>query len=213
MHRTTAYLSLIATLVFLGAGARGIGQSFPDGESPVRGRVASQTVDVLKVDTKSGPTEVRLAKTLQVYVSMPSDLSHIKSDTFVGVSSAKQPDGSEQATEVHIFPEELRGVGEGSYPMNVDQHTAGSSNLMTNGSVLPNRMTNGAVTGTAGASTLTVQYAGGTQTIKVAPGVPVTILSPTKEALNPGQDVIVLARKLADGSLVSNSIILIGGAK
>jgi hypothetical protein len=38
--------------------------------------------------------------------------------SFVGVTSVPQPDGAQRATEIHIFPEELRGTGEGSYLMN-----------------------------------------------------------------------------------------------
>ncbi len=49
----------------------------------------------------------------------------------MGVTSVKQADGTELATEIHIFPEELRGLGEGSYMMNLT--AGGDNNRMTNG--------------------------------------------------------------------------------
>ena len=43
-------------------------------------------------------------------------LSSVTPSSFVGVTLVAQPDGSQRATEIHIFPEELRGTGEGNYP-------------------------------------------------------------------------------------------------
>ena len=63
-------------------------------------------------------TTVKLAQPLHLYVRIPGDLSHLKDTNFVGVTSVKQPDGSERAVRIGILPEELRGVGEGSYMMN-----------------------------------------------------------------------------------------------
>jgi len=77
-----------------------------------------------------------------VYDREPGKLADVKDNSFVGITTVKQPDGSEKATEIHIFPEELRGMGEGSRMM--AQNPAGGR--MTNGAVSSSRMTNGAAT-------------------------------------------------------------------
>ena len=83
---------------------------------------------------------VAIAQPFQVYTRAPSDLSKVQEKTFIGVTTVKQPDGSERATEIHIFPEELRGLGEGSRMMPA---TGTSASRMTNGNVSASRMTNG----------------------------------------------------------------------
>jgi hypothetical protein len=179
--------------------------------SPVRGTVESISGTALTVTTKDGPVAVRLGTPLTVYTRAPSDLAHVTPKTFVGVTSVKQPDGSERATEIHIFPDALRGVGEGSYMMSPAQSAGGTASRMTNGSVAEgasaSRMTNGTVNATTGASTISVQYAGGVQTISVPHDVTVTALAQTTAPLTPGESVVVLAKKASDGSLTSTSII------
>jgi hypothetical protein len=53
---------------------------------------------------------MELRQIRQVYRDIPSDLAHVNSASFVGVTSIKRPDGFESAKEIHIFPEELRDV-------------------------------------------------------------------------------------------------------
>jgi hypothetical protein len=140
-------------------------------------------------------------------------------NAFVGITSVAQPDGSERATEIHIFPEELRGTGEGSRMM---EQTAGSGgrSTMTNGTVSPSRMTNGSVSGsrmtngtvgsTGGGRSYTVQYQGGTRTIEIPAGVTVTTIVPTQTKLAVGANVVVLASPGAGGRLSASSVMLSG---
>ena len=44
-----------------------------------------------------------------------SDRAHITDGSFLGITSVTDPDGSQRAVEVHVFPEAMRGTGEGSY--------------------------------------------------------------------------------------------------
>jgi hypothetical protein len=125
------------------------------------------------------------------------------------VTSVAQPDGSQRATEIHIFPEELRGLGEGSRPMG-QPSGGGSQRTMTNGTVGGSRMTNGAVSAQAG-GTITVEYQGGTQKITVPAGVTVTAIAPTTKKLTPGANVIVLAKKRPDGGLEASRVMLAPG--
>lgn len=184
----------------------------------VRGTVATVSESELGVKTDSGVVTVRLTRPVQVYDRQPSSLANVKENSFIGVTTVKQPDGSERATEIHIFPDALRGVGEGSRMM-TQESTAGGGSRMTNGSVSgarmtngtasPSRMSNGSVASRTG-STLVVQYAGGSTNVTVPPNTPVTEIKAVSKTLAVGDRVIVVAAKRADGALVSNRVMLAG---
>jgi hypothetical protein len=176
-----------------------------DTGSMVRGTVAALSDTDLTVSSTTGPVHVVITPPLHVFARVSSDLSHVTPSSFVGVTSVKQPDGSEKATEIHIFPAELRGLGEGSRPM---APSGGKASTMTNGSVSGSRMTNGTVGATASGTKITVQYAGGSQTIVVPPGVTVTAIAPATEKLAAGAKVIVLTSKGADGRLTTSRVML-----
>jgi hypothetical protein len=170
----------------------------------------------LTVASPTGSIRVALAPPVHVYSRGPANLSRVTEGSFVGVTSVPQPDGTQRATEIHIFPEELRGTGEGSYLMG-QQGAGGNGGRMSNGTVgasrmtngATSRMTNGAVRGQAG-GTLTVNYSGGSQTIVVPPGVTVTALAPTPTKLAAGANVVVLAAKQPDGTLRASRVMLAG---
>ena len=186
----------------------------PDAPIMLRGTVVSVSANQLVLKSDTGAVTVRLAQPFHLYTRAPSDLSHVKENSFIGVTTVKQPDGSEQATEIHVFPEELRGVGEGSRMMGPNP-SAGASR-MTNGNVSPSRMTNGTasqsrmsngdVSSTNGSS-LVVQYAGGSQKVTVPPNTPVTELKIVSRDLAAGGKVSVVAKKAADGSLTADKAI------
>jgi hypothetical protein len=121
-------------------------------------------------------------------------LADIKPNDFVGSAAAQGADGKLHALEVHIFPDSMRGTGEGHRPWDEPQQT----------------MTNGAVDGIAAAADggeLKVKYAGGEQTIEVAPDVRVVALVPgDRSLLKPGAAVTIRAARAADGSLTALSI-------
>jgi hypothetical protein len=210
------FVSFLWCIAVLGAALPAFSQSWLAGVTLVRGVVESISGDMLTVESQTGPVKIHFGSPLQLYRDMPSDLAHVNSTSFVGVTSVKQPDGSEQATEIHIFPEELRGTGEGSYLLDQSQTTASGNSRMNNGIVsksrMTSRMTNGTVNTTPGASTLAVQYKGGTQTISVPANIPVTVLALSQEALKQGQNVLVLATKQQDGLLTATRIISRGNA-
>jgi hypothetical protein len=185
--------------------------------TPVRGIVAAVSDTAITVTTSTGAQQIRVVAPLRVYARTASDLAHVTPNAFVGVTSVAQNDGSERATQVNIFPEELRGIGEGTRMM---EQTGGngSSSRMTNGSVAPARMTNGTVAGsrmtngaiarTAGDTIYTVQFKGGTQTIRIPAGVNVTAVVPTTTRLSPGASVVVLTSKGADGRLSTSGVLI-----
>lgn len=179
----------------------------------VRGQVAAVTDTALTVTTRSGNVHVTLMPPVTIYTRVPATLADVRTNTFVGVTSVPDPDGSQHATEIHIFPEALRGTGEGSYPLPQPSGASASRSTMTNGSVAAggssasSRMTNGAARVEPG-GTITVQYAGGVQTIKVPAGVSVTKIAPANEKLATGANVIVIAMKQPSGMLQSSTVFL-----
>lgn len=180
----------------------------------VRGTVTSVSANQLALKVDTGTVNVTTTQPFHLYSRVPSDLSHVKENSFIGVTSVKQPDGSERATEIHIFPEELRGLGEGSRMMAPD--TTSNRSRMTNGSVSPSRMTNGAasqsrmsngnVSSSSGTS-LVVQYAGGSQTVTVPPNTPVTELQLSSKTVAVGDRLAVMAKRNADGSLTADKAV------
>jgi hypothetical protein len=185
--------------------------STPTAPILVRGSVASISTDLLVLKSDTGLVTVRLVQPFRLYDRVPSDLAHVKESSFIGVTTVKQADGSERATEIHVFPEELRGLGEGSRMMAPDTTAVASrmtngnvaSARMTNGTASQSRMSNGSVSSTKG-PTLVVQYAGGSQTVTVPSNTPVTEFRVASKGLVVGARLIVLAAKAADGSLTAD---------
>jgi hypothetical protein len=161
----------------------------------------------IKPRTGSDIMTVKLVQPFHLYARVPGDLSHLKDTSFVGVTSVKQPDGTERASAIGILPEELRGVAEGSYMMNTP--AGATPSRMTNGAVSQSRMSNG-IAKREEASTLTVQYQGGVQKIIVPADTPVNEYQLTATEPVVGDRVFVLARKASDGSLSSSAGILAG---
>lgn len=194
-------------------GATNADSAAQSGRTTVRGRLAAVTDTALTVTTHDGDVHVRLMQPVTVYTRAPATLADVRANSFVGVTSVPDADGSQHATEIHIFPEALRGTGEGSYPLPQPGGGAASRSTMTNGSVTAgggaptSRMTNGAATVQPG-GTITVQYKGGEQTIKVPAGVSVTMIAPSRDRLTSGANVIVMAMKEPGGALQSSTVFL-----
>ncbi len=112
----------------------------------------------LTVRTRSGGEEtVRLSDKTIVILVAPAALADVKPGAFVGIAALPGEGDELKATEVHIFPESMRGTGEGFRPFDL---APGST--MTNGTI------SARVDGVDG-SRLTVAYKGGQQTIVVDP--------------------------------------------
>jgi hypothetical protein len=186
----------------------------PDAPIMLRGTVVSASARELVLNSDTGVVTVKLAQPFRVYARVPSDLSQVKPASFIGVTTVKQPDGAERATEIHVFPEELRGLGEGSHMMAPDTSASASrmtngnvsASRMTNGTAAQSRMSNGSVSRTDG-STLVVEYPGGSQNVTVPPNTPVTELKVSEKALAAGDQVAVLAKKAPDGSLTADKVL------
>jgi hypothetical protein len=179
--------------------------------SGVIGKVQTFTGSSLDVQTPSGVVHVDVKQPLTTYKQIPSDLSHVKSSSYIGIASVQQTDGTQVAKQVFIFPPELRGAAEGSLLTDPAPDSTTHSR-MTNGTASrpaasQSRMTNGTAQKGSG-TTLVVQYQDGSQTISVPADVPVTEVAPVKVTFSPGDVVYATTEKLANGTLVTNKIFL-----
>ena len=161
----------------------------------VRGTIEQVEGQTLMVKSRDGAElKVVLADNALVVGIVKASLSDIKPGSFVGVTGMPQPDGSQKAIEVHIFPEAMRGTGEGHYPWDLQPQST-----MTNANVVNVEQT---VTGVE-ARTLTMKYKDGEKKIIVPPDVPiVAYVMSDKSELKPGAKIFIsAAKKLPDGTL------------
>jgi hypothetical protein len=168
-----------------------------------RGIIASFDGTTLVVQTPDGKTtSVTVHADVRINANGKAKLSDIKPGDFVGSTADKGSDGKLHAEEVHIFPEAMRGTGEGHRPMGPNPNRS-----MTNGTVAMNdpearTMTNGTLSAASGTGsvTLTVHYKEGDQMIEVAPDTPVvTIIPGDRTLLKPGATVSVVAAQKDSG--------------
>src|SRR5262245_18808700 len=83
----------------------------------VRGTIERLDGSTYVVKARDGAElKVALADNPQIAGVVTASLSDIKQGSFVGVTAMPRADGSQSALEVHIFPEAMRGTGEGHYP-------------------------------------------------------------------------------------------------
>jgi hypothetical protein len=176
--------------------------------SGVLGKIQSFTGSALDVATASGVVHVVVRQPLATYKQIPSDWSHVTPNSYVGVPSVQQADGTELAKQVIIFPKELRGAAEGS--VLTDAPGATTHSRMTNGSVSKSavsqsRMTNGSVE-KGGANTLVVQYQDGSQTISIPAGIPVMLVAKVPVTLGTGDVIYAPTEKRPDGTLTTDKV-------
>ena len=173
-------------------------------DKPLRIRGTIDQVDggMMIVKSREGDTlRVKLADDGKVVALVKASLADIKPNSFVGSTAMPQPDGSWKAVEVHIFPEEMRGTGEGDRPYDYKPQST-----MTNGTV--NSVGKRAMTGTVASeegTTVTLNYKEGTKKIDVTPEtVIVTYLPGSRDELKAGARIYVpAATRQADGSLMT----------
>jgi hypothetical protein len=153
----------------------------------------------LGVRTRAGETQtVHLNPKTRFVLVVPASLADVKPGSFIGVA-ALPGEGSElKAMEVHIFPEAMRGTGEGFRPFDLAPKSS---------------MTNGAISARVDAASgpkLTVTYKGGEQTIVVDPKTPIVAFEPGAQTdLKPGAAIIARGPKQEDGS-IDAAFVLIG---
>jgi len=160
----------------------------------IRGDIVA--LDGLNLQVKSRTGEafaVKLADNYGVTAVVKVDVAAIKVGSFVGAASMPQPDGTQNALEVLVFPEAMRGSNEGHYPWDLQP-----GSMMTNATVA-----DAVVVGKAGYK-MTLKYKEGEKKLMVAPDTPIVTFEPgDKTMLVPGAHIIVTAAKQADGTLTA----------
>jgi hypothetical protein len=185
------------TLLMIGVLSAG---SVYAGEAPgmrmgIRGEITGVSPESLKVHVNTGENVVvQLTSDTKVRAVTLANIEDIKPGSYIGSAAIPQEDGTLKALEVHVFPPELAGSGDGHRPFDLAK---GSS--MTNGSVGDLVVSNGRV--------LTVNYKGGQQKILVPEDVPIVNLTPgDRSLLKVGVKIVTFVTQSADGTLTAQSI-------
>src|SRR6201997_1248105 len=139
--------------------------------SRIRGTLETVDGDVLNVKSRSGE-EVKLHMTgdIKIFGITKISLADVKVGSFIGTTTVPGPDGAPKAVEVHVFPEAMRGTGEGSRPWDL-----GPNSTMTNATVAES------VVGNDG-HTLLVKYKDGEKKVFVPDNTPVVTYVPGDKA-------------------------------
>jgi len=156
----------------------------------ISGVVAAVSGDEVDITAADGTKDVvMLADKSRIALTMPIAIDEIKPGSFIGAGAQADGKGGNTATEITVFPESARGLGEGFHKW--DQ---GPNSTMTNGTVSQ-------VVGTSN-RTLTVTYKGGQQQVTIPDGTPITTFAPAdKTALVAGAHVVVRGIKANDGTV------------
>jgi hypothetical protein len=163
----------------------------------VRGAIERIDGSTLYVKTRDGADlKIALADKPVFTAIIPATLADLKPGTYVGSAAMPGPDGSLSAVEVHIFPEAMRGTGEGHRPWD-----GGAQATMTNANVET------AVTGVDG-HVLTLKYKDGEKKLLVTPQTAIVSFAPGDRAeVKAGTKIfIAAAQKQPDGSLQATRI-------
>jgi hypothetical protein len=135
---------------------------------------------------------IKLADNFVVMGVNKGSLADIDSGKFIGTTTVGERDGALIALEVHIFPENMRGTGEGHYDWDLRP-----SSKMTNANVAN-------VVSMGKDRLLTVQYKGGEKKILVPKSAVIVSFTPTDRGeLKPGAKVFVNSQRQPDGSLTA----------
>jgi len=182
-------IRIVAGLLLAAFSAISLAQT-PPPPARVRGTVEKLDNLVLTVKTAAGPVNIKLAENYTVVGVSTAKGADIDAGKFIGTATLGERNGGLVALEVHIFPESMRGVGEGHYPWDLKPDSK-----MTNGNVA-------SVMAMGQDRMLTVQYKGGEQKVIVPPSANVVLFGPADRGeLKAGVHIFCVAQRAADGSL------------
>jgi hypothetical protein len=163
----------------------------------IRGTIESVDGSMLMVKSRDGADlKVRMTDNVSIVGITKIAMSEIKPGSYIGVSAMPEPDGTQKALAIHIFPEAMRGTGEGFRPWDLRPNST-----MTNATVAET------VASTDGQN-IVVKYKDGEKKVVVSPDTPiVTFVAGEKSELKPGAKIIIFgATKKEDGTLETNRV-------
>jgi hypothetical protein len=161
------------------------------GTQHLRGEITKVDGSMIAVKERSGATlDVTLPDNVRVSSIAAAKLEDIRAGSYVGTAAVPQRDGTLVAQEVLIFPEVMRGTGEGHAPWDLT-----GDSTMTNATV-------GTVTAAPSGQTMTLTYKDGEKKVTVPASAPIVTTGPgDKSMVKPGAKVFVVVQKDADGKL------------
>jgi hypothetical protein len=180
-------------------------------DKPVRVRGTIEQVDgaVLTVKSRAGETlKVKMANDAKVVALVKASLADIKPGSYVGSTAMPEEDGTFKAVEVHIFPESMRGTGEGDRPYDYKPKSTMTNGTVGNVGATTAAGTVGGEVTKGGGTTLTLTYKEGEKKIDVTPETVIVMYTPgTMDELKPGASIYIpAATRQADGLLTTGRI-------
>jgi hypothetical protein len=165
----------------------------PPPPARVRGTVEKLENNVMTVKAPDGKTvSVKLADNYTVVGVSKAHIADIGEGKYIGTTTLGERNGGLAALEVHIFPEAMRGVGEGHYAWDLKPDSK-----MTNGNVAE-------VKAVGKDRMLTVKYKGGEQKVAVPANARVVLFGPGERSeLKKGAHIFCVAQRQPDGSLTA----------
>jgi hypothetical protein len=194
-NKTRLLAASLAFATLLGAAAWP--QQPPTPTVRIRGTIEAIDGPMLSIKSREGTDmKVKMTDNAAVFAVVKTELSAIKEGSYIGVTAMPEPDGTQKAVAVHIFPENQRGAAEGFRPWD-----ARPNSTMTNATVAQT------VKGTDGQNIL-VKYKDGEKKVVVPPETPiVTFVASDKSEVKPGAKLIIFgAAKKEDGTLEANRV-------
>ena len=187
---------VMATLLFAFLAANVSAQTAAPPTQRIRGDVIALDGLNLQVQSRSGERlAVKLADSYTVNAVVKIGIERVVPGSYVGIASMPQPDGTQRAIEVLLFPEARRGSGEGHYPWDLQP-----GSMMTNATVAD-------VVSVEKGRRITLRYKDGEKIVIVPPEAPIVTFEPGDRAmLKPGAHVIVTATKQPDGALTAGGV-------
>lgn len=186
-------------------------------EEHVRGVIRAMADDVVTVQSVDGHEQkLKLGDKTRVSVATKADLAAIAKNEFVGTTAVPARNGTLRAIEVHVFPEAMRGAGEGHRPWDlkpgstmtdasvagVEAARPGAASTMTNANVAD-------VSEASGSKKLKLSYAGGEKTVLVPAGTPVVRLQPAdRSALSTEKHVFAAGSRQPNGTVIVDRMVV-----
>ena len=165
----------------------------------VRGTITGSEGQTLEVKSRDGtPVKLTLADDVKVLALDRKTMADVKPGVFVGITAMPQPDGTQKAVEIHIFPEAMRGLQEGHRPWDLMPNST-----MTNANIET-------AVASADGQELVLKYKDGEKKFIVPANVEVVVFAPAAVGdLKPGEKIFIAAgKKLADGSVETGRLVV-----
>ena len=158
--------------------------------TPIRLRATVEKVEPGSITVKERSGEVvvlQLAPNLVMTEVFAIDIADIKAGSYIGSAAMPQADGTLKALEVLVFPEAMRGAGEGHRPFDLQPQST-----MTNATV-------DQLMASSDGKTLKLKYKDGEKTLTVATGAPVVTFKPGDNSLLVVGAKLIVTAELRDG--------------